>query len=292
MALADSVPGVSGGTVAYILGFYERFIGALNDLFSGTMRARRDAVIYLCKLGVGWVVGMIASMLVLNKLFENNIYFLTSVFLGLTCAALPFVAAEEKAVIKGHGRNWGFFVIGLVLVCGMVLVRDIGSASVAIHFNNLNLMQYVHIFLSGALAISAMVLPGVSGSTVLLITGVYIPTISAVSNVLHLKLDFLPGLVALVLGILCGAAISVRFLKKALANHRSRMVYLILGLMAGSLYAIVMGPTTMDDGQAPLTLDTFSILAFLIGIAILIILERIKVIGQKHEEEMEELLKY
>lgn len=291
MALADSVPGVSGGTVAYILGFYERFIGALNDLFSGSMRERRAALLYLAKLGIGWVVGMVASMLVLNQLFERNIYFLTSVFLGLTCAALPFVAAEEKDAIKGHGRNWPFFIVGLVLVCGMVVVRDVVSSSVAIHFNALSLFQYAHVFISGALAISAMVLPGVSGSTVLLITGVYIPTISAVSNVLHLKLEFLPGLLALVGGIICGAAISVRFLKKALAHHRSPMVFFILGLMAGSLYAIMMGPTTMNDGQAPLTLDTFSILAFLIGIGILIILERIKIIGQRREAEMEELLK-
>lgn len=292
MALADSVPGVSGGTVAYILGFYERFIGALNDLFSGSMRERRTALLYLAKLGVGWLVGMVVSMLVLNRLFERNIYFLTSVFLGLTCAALPFVAAEEKNVLKGHGRNWPFFIVGLVLVCGMVVVRDVVASSVAIHFNALSLFQYAHIFLSGALAISAMVLPGVSGSTVLLITGVYIPTISAVSNVLHLNFDFLPGLLALVAGIICGAAVSVRFLKKALAHHRSPMVYFILGLMAGSLYAIMMGPTTMDDGQAPLTMDTFSILAFLIGIAILIVLERIKIIGQRRESDMEELLKY
>ena len=99
MALADSVPGVSGGTVAYILGFYERFISALDDLFSGSMRERRDALLYLIKLGLGWVIGMVASMLVLSKLFESNIYFLTSVFLGLTCAALPFVANEVTILI-------------------------------------------------------------------------------------------------------------------------------------------------------------------------------------------------
>ena len=75
MALADSVPGVSGGTVAYILGFYERFISALDDLFSGSMRERRDALLYLIKLGLGWVIGMVASMLVLSKLFESNITF-------------------------------------------------------------------------------------------------------------------------------------------------------------------------------------------------------------------------
>ena len=290
MALADSVPGVSGGTVAYILGFYERFISAINDVFRGSMRERHESIVYLLKLGIGWVVGMIASMLILSKLFENNIYILTSVFLGLTVAALPFVAREEKTVLCGHGRNWPFFVGGLALVCGMVMMRGVTSSSTAMHFDELALLQYVYVFISGALAISAMVLPGVSGSTVLLIMGTYIPTINAVSAVFHLEFGMLRGLVILVLGIICGAMVSVKFLKNALKHHRSRMVYFIMGLMAGSLYAIVMGPTTLADGQAPLSLDTFSLIAFIGGILILLGLERIKVINQRAEAEMEALM--
>ena len=289
MALADSVPGVSGGTVAYILGFYERFIGAINDIFRGSMRERHDALHYLLKLGIGWIIGMSASMLVLSKLFENNVYILTSLFLGLTAAALPFVAREEWDEIRGRGRNWPFFVAGLVLVCGMVMMRGFTTSSVALHFNQLALLQYVYVFFSGALAISAMVLPGVSGSTVLLIMGTYIPTVNAVSAMFRLHMDVLPGLMVLVLGIVCGAMVSVKFLKNALKNHRSRVVYFIMGLMLGSLYAITMGPTTLEDGQAPLTLDTFSLLAFIGGILILLGLERIKVINQRTENELREL---
>ncbi|MFQ6841399.1 MAG: undecaprenyl phosphate translocase family protein, partial [Agathobaculum sp.] len=58
MALADSVPGVSGGTIAFILGFYDRFLNALHDLFSSTAAERKAALCYLVKLGLGWVVGM------------------------------------------------------------------------------------------------------------------------------------------------------------------------------------------------------------------------------------------
>ena len=179
MAMADSVPGVSGGTVAYILGFYERFIDALHYLFSGSMRERKEALRYLLKLGVGWIIGMVSSVLVLAQLFESHIYFLTSLFLGLTLAALPFVYKEEKEVISGHGRNIVWLVIGLALVCGMVFFRDSATTSGAVDFMSLSLGQGVYVFISGALAISAMVLPGVSGSTVLLIMGVYMPAISA-----------------------------------------------------------------------------------------------------------------
>lgn len=290
MALADSVPGVSGGTVAYILGFYERFIDALHYLFNGSLRERKEGLRYLCKLGIGWVIGMVSSILVLSQLFETHSYFLTSLFLGLTLAALPFVIKEEKEVVVGHYNKLPFLVIGLVLVCGMVFSRESGAGMAALNFLSLNLGHYVYIFFSGALAISAMVLPGVSGSTVLLIMGVYLPTLNAVNNLAHLNFAVLPGMLALILGILCGAAVSVRFLRAALKRHRSAMVYLIIGLMIGSLYAIIMGPTTLGDGEAPLTLATFNPLAFVLGIVILFALEKIKAVGQRREAEMQALL--
>ena len=58
MALADSVPGVSGGTIAFILGFYDRFLDALHSLFGKDAGARKSAILYLLKLGVGWALGM------------------------------------------------------------------------------------------------------------------------------------------------------------------------------------------------------------------------------------------
>ncbi|MDO4279998.1 MAG: DUF368 domain-containing protein [Peptococcaceae bacterium] len=283
MALADSVPGVSGGTVAYILGFYERFINALHHFFSGSPRDRRDAMSYLGKLGIGWVVGMVVSMLVLAQLFERNIYFLTSLFLGLTLAAFPFVVNEEKDVIKGHGRNFPFLILGLALVCGMIVFRDVSGDGGAVNFLALAPLQYVYIFISGALAISAMVLPGVSGSTVLLIMGVYLPTVNAINALAHLELGVLPGIITLAVGILCGAAIAVRFLRIALKHHRSKIVYFILGLLIGSLYAISVGPTTLGTGLEALGTDTFSILGFVLGVLILFGLERVKVANKKRE---------
>ena len=84
MALADSVPGVSGGTVAFILGFYEPFLNAIHSLFGKDPAARRAAFFYLLKLGIGWAMGLIGSISLLARLFGSNIYFLSSLFLGLT----------------------------------------------------------------------------------------------------------------------------------------------------------------------------------------------------------------
>ena len=102
MALADSVPGVSGGTIAFILGFYDRFLDALHGLFGKDPTARKDAVRYLLKLGLGWVIGMGTCVLVLSQLFQTHIYFMSSLFLGLTLASFPFVIRAERRVLHGQ----------------------------------------------------------------------------------------------------------------------------------------------------------------------------------------------
>ena len=68
MALADSVPGVSGGTIAFLLGFYDKFIGSLDALMSGNMQQKKEAVIFLLKLGIGWIVGFLMAVSVLANI--------------------------------------------------------------------------------------------------------------------------------------------------------------------------------------------------------------------------------
>ena len=72
MALADSVPGVSGGTIAFILGFYDDFIGSLNSLISkNSTDDKKRSLIFLIKLGIGWIVGMVLSVLILSSIFDD-----------------------------------------------------------------------------------------------------------------------------------------------------------------------------------------------------------------------------
>ena len=83
MALADSVPGLSGGTVAFLLGFYDKFIMSLDYLMSGTKEERIEAIKFLIRIGIGWVVGMGAAVSVLASIFDDRIYEISSLFLGL-----------------------------------------------------------------------------------------------------------------------------------------------------------------------------------------------------------------
>ncbi len=277
MALADSVPGVSGGTIAFILGFYEKFLNALHDLVQGTPDARKDAVRYLLKLGVGWVLGMGSCVVLLSSLFEQHIYFMSSLFLGLTVCSIPFVAGAERETLKRNPVHdaW-FLLLGAVLVVELTLLRGT-AGGMSLNYASLALWQYAYLFFSGAVAITAMVLPGISGSSILLIAGVYLPTIQAVHSLMKFQLSVFPGLCALGLGVLAGVAVSIGAIRAALQKHRGPMVWLILGLMLGSLYAIANGPASLDVPLPPMTLDTIQVPAFLLGGAVLLGLEGLKV---------------
>ena len=284
MALADSVPGVSGGTIAFILGFYEQFLNALHDLFQEEREARGAALRYLLKLGLGWVLGMGSCVVLLSSLFEQNIYFMSSLFLGLTLCSIPFVAAAEQSALKDL-RSGCFLLVGVFAVAGLTLLRTHAGGFGTIQYAQLQPLQFLYLFFSGAVAITAMVLPGISGSSVLLIAGVYLPTIQAVHSLLRLQLAVLPGLCALGLGVLVGVGSSIHAIRTALQNHRSPMVWLILGLMLGSLSAIANGPASLDTPLPPLSFATFQLPAFLLGAALLLALEGLRKIVEKREAE-------
>lgn len=273
MALADSVPGVSGGTIAFILGFYDRFLNALHSLFGKDADARKSAIIYLLKLGLGWIFGMGACVLTLSRLFEAHIYFMSSLFLGLTLASFPFVLRAEKKSLRGQERYAPFALFGLLLVVLLTLLRA-NTVGVAIRFAGAPVWMLGYIFLSGAVAITAMVLPGISGSTILLIAGVYLPAIQAIRAFLGFDFSVFPGLCAL--GVIAGVGLSIHAIRAALRKYRSQMVWLILGLMAGSLYAIVMGPAGLDAPQPPVSFETFDLPGFALGVAILLGLELLR----------------
>ncbi|MGN1481052.1 undecaprenyl phosphate translocase family protein, partial [Porcipelethomonas sp.] len=129
-----------------------------------------------------------------------------------------------------------------------------------------SLMYYL---LTGMIAISAMVLPGISGSTILLIFGTYLPIMTAIKDLLHLNFEGLPIVIFAGIGIILGILLIVRLVKKALEKFRAQTIYTILGLMIGSLFAIVKGPESLDNPKDAMSFDTFSILFFIIGVVII-----------------------
>lgn len=279
MALADSVPGVSGGTVAFLLGFYDQFIDSIDDLISGDKEKKKTALSFLIKLGIGWVVGMVLAVLILTSVFESHIYAISSLFIGFIIFAIPLVIKEEKETVGAHKNCAPFILPGIALVVAITYFNPVGGGS-SISLEHLSFGTGIYVFVAGMIAISAMVLPGISGSTLLLIMGLYMPVMESVKDVLHLNFSGLPILILFALGVIVGAVSVVKLIRKALEKFRPQTIYTIIGLMIGSIYAVIKGPETLDVPQPAMTLHEFSILFFVIGGIIIIGMQKLKNLKQ------------
>ena len=202
-------------------------------------------------------------------------------FLGLILFSIPLIISEEKKTIKGNYRHLFFLVIGVALVVVISCLNPVAGEGISVDAGSLNIGLGAYVFIAGMIAICAMVLPGISGSTILLVFGLYIPIITSLKEILHLNMEYLPVLIIFGLGVLTGIALVIRAIKTSLKKYRSQMIYLIIGMMIGSLYAIKVGPTTLEAPRDQLTLSTFSIVFFIIGAILVLGLQKLQMVGEE-----------
>ncbi len=284
MALADSVPGVSGGTIAFLLGFYDKFIGSLDDIFRGKKEEKIEALKFLIKIGIGWAIGFIIASKILGSVLETHIYALSSLFLGFIIFAIPIVIHEEKETLKKSYKSIIFILLGIAFVIGITLLSP-AKGDNGVNIANLDFGIIVYVFIAAMIAISAMVLPGISGSTLLLIFGLYAPIFGAIHKFLEFDFSVVPILIVFGLGIITGVLVFVRLIKKCLTKYRAQSIYAIIGMMIGSIYSILQGPTTLETPQAAMNFGTFSILFFVIGALVVAGLQALKYFMDKKENK-------
>ena len=236
MAVADSVPGVSGGTIAFLLGFYDFFIANVDDLLTGNWQKKKKAFLYLIQIGIGWAIGMVLSILALTKLFESHLYAISSVFIGLIIFAIPLVVKDELTVLKKSKWSAVFILIGIAVVVVVTMVHPPVDFDLA----QLTPALGLYVVFCGFISMAVMILPGMSGSTTLL-----------------------------------GVALASKGIHKALERFRPQMIYLIIGLMLGSIYAVMQGPTSLDVPREAMDFSTFHIGFFLLGGAIIVGLQKL-----------------
>lgn len=151
----------------------------------------------------------------LSSLFQVHIYEISSVFLGLTLFAIPLVVKEEWASIKGKAGCLVFTLIGMALVFCISYFNPTNGNGISVNFEHMTAGLGLYLFFAAMIAITAMVLPGISGSTLLLIFGLYVPVINAIHEFMHLNLSYLPVLVIFGLGVLTGIVSITRSLRSA-----------------------------------------------------------------------------
>jgi putative membrane protein len=263
MALADSVPGVSGGTIAFLLGIYDKFLGSITGLIYGKKAEKKQGLSFIAKWAIGWVIGFLLAIVVLTSFFESHIYEVSSLFMGFIIFSIPVIVIAEKNSVKGKYFNIVFAAVGFLLV--VVLTYFNGADAFSADLTSMNIGTALYLLAAGACAITAMILPGISGSTILLIFGIYIPIMTGLKEIMGGNNEMLPAVAIFAVGIILGIVFVFRFIKIALEKARPQMVYLIIGLMVGSVYSIMQGPTTLDVPKPALAADNFSIPFFVCG---------------------------
>jgi putative membrane protein len=241
MGAADVVPGVSGGTVALLLGIYDRLVGQVAHLSAagaqalrGRLRGALAMVLraewgFLAGLAAGIAVAIVALVEVVRWLIDEQPVGLSAAFFGLV--------AMTVATTRSQVSRWsaGLVVIFVAVGVGVFLVLGVRAGSVADPAG-------VVIIGAGALAICAMILPGISGAFVLLLLGLYDPITEAVSE------RDIGTILLFGLGAALGLAVFSRLLQRLLDRWRDAMIAVLMGLMAGSLR--VLWPWPVGDADS------------------------------------------
>ncbi|NJC26926.1 DUF368 domain-containing protein [Neolewinella antarctica] len=290
MGFAEAIPGVSGGTIAFITGIYARLLSAIGNILgpsviaafrkegiSGAWRAADGG--FILQLGGGMVIGLGLAIVTITKLIEAYPPVVWAFFFGLIISSAIYVA---KQIDRWNAVNVGLLVAGSVIAFILTTINPLGGST------NLFL-----VFLSGAIAISALILPGISGSFILLILGMYTVVFSAVKEAAKLDPDALAIMATFALGCLVGLALFSRVLSYTFKTYPNQTLAILTGFMLGSLNKLwpwrnaVSYRTNsagervplMEEGVLPINYlegDTFVagvIIAFLLGLAVVFALD-------------------
>lgn len=241
------VPGVSGGSMAMILGIYDKLIKSVSSF----MKDKKKNLIFLGIFSLGAIVGMILFAKPLSYLTEkynmNMMYF----FIGAVVGAVPMI--YRKAEVKKFDISLIIYPIigGLFIVLLSLIPKDL----VNINDNN-TILNIIMLIVVGMVAAVALVLPGISVSYMLLILGMYDTTINAIQDL------YLVYLVPLGIGTIAGILLTTKLLEKALNKYTKGTYLIILGFILASVIEIFPGiPSGMNI--------VYSILLFLIGFIVI-----------------------
>lgn len=236
MGAADVIPGVSGGTIAFITGIYDKFVGSLNNidssavkmLFKGKFKELWEHIngTFLVSLFAGIFISVITLAKLMQYLLSSHPIETWAFFFGLIVASVIFIG---KGVEKWRGKDYLLYLLGIALGVVICTLSPTNTPE-ALWF----------IFISGAIAICAMILPGISGSFILLILGKYQYIMGVISD-LTSGINVMNNLIIIgVFGV--GAVVGLlsfsKFLHWLLAKYKRQTILVMVGFITGSLVKV------------------------------------------------------
>lgn len=272
MGAADVVPGVSGGTIALVLGIYERLITSVRAGSSALGRLLRwdltGAMTWLKRIEWSFILPLLAGILlaivafagILESLLMDYPVELAGLFVGLI--------AGSVVIVWGQVSRWDGARIGILAGVAALVFFGLGlqPETVETATNQVNDPVLPAYFVAGGIAICAMILPGVSGSFLLVVLGMYAPVLAAVND------RDIVTLMVFVLGTVVGLALFSQLLYWALRRYHDAVIAALIGLMIGSVRILWPWPEGLDSTaiEAPNESIAATVGAALVGFAIVV----------------------
>lgn len=265
MGIANIIPGVSGGTMAVSMGIYDKLIHSVTHL----LKEFKESMKFLIPIFLGIGIALVGLSFIIEPAFANFPLQTNCLFIGLIVGGLPAVIKKVKG--KGIKISYIFpFLVFFALVVGMAAIGEKEGAAADLSFS---LWSVIKLFVVGIIASATMVIPGVSGSMMLLLMGYYNPIVAAIKNFVTALAAFdidgiLQGcgiLVPMGLGIVVGVILIAKIIEFIFEKFPLQAYWAIIGLIVASPFAIFL---LGDVGTITVAGVLVSVITFGVGFVI------------------------
>ena len=258
LGVAFVIPGVSGGTLAVLLGIYEELIEAASNFYKNMVNFKKYFM-YLLPIGLGIIFSVAVFAKLIKFGLEKSPIITILIFLGMIIGGIPALVRNVKGT-KINLKDMTLMLVGLIIVISMLIFHKSNSNVV---LTNMSITGYITLFLVGAIAAVTMVVPGISGSFTLMLIGYYEPILNLVNDITSFK-NLGPNLILIfifMLGVFIGIIFISKIIEWCLKHYKRETYYAIIGFVLSSIISVIY-----EVSKFP-----FNLTHLIIGIVLLVI---------------------
>lgn len=263
IGIANIIPGVSGGTMMVSMGIYDKIISSVTGLF----KHLRESILTLLPYGIGMVIGIVGPAFIIKYLFAHYAFATSMAFIGLIMGGIPIIVKR----ISGKRlctKNVIAFLIMFLVIIGLKFFGGNGSE---VSLTSINLLLVIELFFVGVIAAATMVIPGVSGSMVLMLLGFYNPVLTAVTDFVSALAAFdmtilihnIGILMPFGIGVIIGIFAVAKLIELLIKKQESMTFSGILGLIIASPIVVLL-EIDLQHGLGIVTILS-GIITFILG---------------------------
>jgi len=257
IGLANVIPGVSGGTLMITLGIYKNIIETISHFFSNFKKNLQ----FIIPIGLGLLVAILLFSKIINLSLEKFPFATTLFFLGIILGGIPLIVKKMQKD-KFETKKISNYIIAFITFAFIIIFAMLKTDN-EVNLDNLSFLSLIILFLVGMLASSTMVIPGVSGSFVLMLVGYYKPIINTISSLTDFNLIGHNLLIigSFLLGAIIGIVLISKLIEFLLNKYETKTYYAVFGFIMASIIAIIK----------PLFSTNLNVLEVLIGLVLALV---------------------